>query len=307
MKALPVDEARRGFVFGAAAYTIWGFFPLYFPLLEPAGPVEILSHRVIWSLALVAAVLTVLRKWRSLREVVRSPRRLGLLSLAAVFIAANWGVYIYGVNSGHVVETSLGYFINPLVTILMGVVLLGERLRTLQWCALALAFGAVIELGIDYGRPPYISLCLAFSFATYGLLKKKVGVGALEGLGLETLVLAPLALAYLAFLDVEGTGSFGHRGIGNALLLVMAGVLTAIPLLLFAGAANRVTMTMLGLLQYVTPTLQFLLGIFVFHEAMTSARWVGFALVWTALAIITVEGISNRQRLLRKAAKARAQ
>ena len=293
-------------MFGAAAYTIWGFFPLYFPLLEPAGPVEILSHRVVWSLALVIGLLTLLGKWRSALAVVRSPRRLGLLTLAAIFIAVNWGVYIYGVNNGHVVETSLGYFINPLVTILMGVVVLGERLRIVQWAALALAFAAVIELGVDYGRPPYISLALAFSFATYGLLKKKVGVGALEGLGLETMVLAPLALAYLGYLDVDGSGSFGHRGVGNALLLVLAGVLTAIPLLLFAGAANRVTMTMLGLLQYVTPTLQFLLGILVFHEDMTPARWVGFILVWTALAIITVEGIANRRRLLRRAAQAPA-
>ncbi|MDN5853747.1 MAG: EamA family transporter RarD [Actinomycetia bacterium] len=300
-----MSDARRGFLFGAAAYTIWGFFPLYFPLLEPAGAVEILSHRVIWSLLLVLVLVSALAKWQSIRAVARSPRRLAMLGFASVFIATNWGVYIYGVNNGHVVETALGYFINPLVTILMGVVVLHERLRTIQWCALALAFAAVIELSIDYGHPPYISLCLAFSFGSYGLIKKKVGVGALEGLGLETLILAPVALAYLVTLDVQGTGSFGHRGVGNVLLLVLAGVLTAIPLLLFAGAANRITMTMLGLLQYVTPTLQFLLGILVFHEHMTGARWVGFVLVWLALAIITAEGIAHRRRLLQAAQRQR--
>lgn len=306
MNALPLDDHRRGFVFGAAAYTAWGFFPLYFPLLEPAGAIEILSHRVIWSLVLVLAIVGVLGKWRSILAVVRSPRRLAMLGLASVFIATNWGVYIYGVNSGHVVETSLGYFINPLVTILMGVIVLRERLRPVQWCALGLAFAAVIELSVDYGHPPYISLCLAFSFGSYGLVKKKVGVGALEGLGLETLILAPAALTYLIVLDAQGSASFGHRGIGNALLLVLAGFLTAIPLLLFAGAANRITMTMLGLLQYVTPTMQFLLGIFVFHEHMTGPRWFGFILVWLALAIITAEGIAHRRRLLRRAAAMRA-
>ena len=307
MSATFVDDRRRGFLFGAAAYTMWGFFPLYFPLLEPAGAIEILSHRVIWSLVLVVGLVSVLSKWRSIMTVVRSGRRLAMLGIASIFIATNWGVYIYAVNSGHVVETALGYFINPLVTILMGVIVLRERLRTVQWCALALAFAAVIELSIDYGHPPYISLCLAFSFGSYGLVKKKVGVGALEGLGLETLILAPVALAYLVALDVDGSGSFGHRGVGNALLLVLAGVLTAIPLLLFAGAANRITMTMLGLLQYVTPTLQFLLGIFVFHEHMTGARWLGFVLVWLALAIITAEGIAHRRRLLRHAAATRKQ
>lgn len=301
-----MSDSRRGFLFGAAAYISWGFFPLYFPLLEPAGAVEILSHRVVWSLAFVALLITLVRKWGSIGRVARSPRRLAMLGAAAVFIATNWGVYIYGVNSGHVVEVSLGYFINPLVTILMGVVLLRERLRPLQWLALGLALAAVIELTVDYGHPPYISLCLAFSFGTYGLIKKKVGVGALEGLGLETFILAPAALAYLVYLDRIGDGSFGHRGLGNALLLACAGVLTAIPLLMFAGAANRVTMTVLGLLQYFTPTLQFLLGVLVFDEAMTSARWLGFVLVWIALAIITTEAIANHRRLLRIAAETTA-
>ncbi|MGH3357632.1 MAG: EamA family transporter RarD, partial [Nocardioidaceae bacterium] len=263
-------------------------------------------HRVVWSLAFVALLLTLVHKWGRIAEVARSPRRLGMLAAAAVFIASNWGVYIYGVNSGHVVEVSLGYFINPLVTILMGVVLLRERLRALQWIALALALAAVIGLTIDYGRLPYISLCLAFSFATYGLIKKRIGVGGLEGLGLETLILAPAALAYLIYLQYAADGSFGHRGAGNVVLLVCAGVLTAVPLLMFAGAANRVTMTMLGLLQYFTPTLQFLIGVLVFGETMTAARWVGFIMVWAALAIITTEAIANHRRLLRIAAEGSA-
>lgn len=296
-----VSETRPGFLYGMGAYTMWGFFPLYFPLLEPAGAIEILSHRVVWSLGFVVLLVTFAHRWQRVRSVVRSPRQLGMLGAAAVFIAINWGVYIYGVNSGHVVETSLGYFINPLVTILMGVALLRERLRPLQWCALALAFVAVIGLTLDYGHPPYISLCLAFSFGSYGLMKKKVAVGALEGLGLETFILAPAALAFLAYLDVSGDASFGHRGVGNALLLACAGVLTAIPLLMFAGAANRVSMTVLGLLQYITPTMQFLLGILVFNESMTTARWLGFVLVWTALSIITTEAIVNRRRLMRRA------
>lgn len=301
-----MSDARRGFLFGAGAYIAWGFFPLYFPLLEPAGAVEILSHRVVWSLAFVALLLTVVRKWSRVREVARSPRRLAMLAAAAVLIATNWGVYIYGVNSGHVVEVSLGYFINPLVTILMGVVLLRERLRVLQWLALGLALVAVIELTIDYGHPPYISLCLAFSFGTYGLIKKKIGIGGLEGLGLETFILTPAALAYLAYLQYAGDASFGHRGVGNALLLVFAGVLTAIPLLMFAGAANRVSMTVLGLLQYFTPTLQFLIGVLVLGEDMTPARWAGFVLVWIALTVITTEAIVNHRRLLRVAAEASA-
>lgn len=297
-----MSDGRRGFLFGATAYTLWGFFPLYFPLLEPAGAIEILSHRVVWSLLLVALLLTVMHGWRRVRAIVRAPSRLLPLAAAACFIAVNWGVYIYGVNSDHVVEVSLGYFINPLVTILMGVLLLRERLRPLQWLALAIAFAAVVELAFDYGRPPYISLCLAFSFGTYGLIKKKIAVGALEGLSIETLVLAPAALAYLCYLDATGAGSFGHRGIGNALLLACAGVLTAVPLLLFAGAANRVTLTVLGLLQYITPTLQFLIGVLLFDEAMTSARWAGFILVWFALTIITTEAIVNHRRVLRLAA-----
>jgi chloramphenicol-sensitive protein RarD len=285
---------------------MWGLFPLYWPLLEPAGAVEILAHRIFWSLAVMAALVLVLGRTRHLGRVLGSPRSRGILALAALVIAVNWGTYIWGVNNGHVVETSLGYFINPLVTVLMGVVVLGERLRTLQWAALGIATVAVLGLTVEYGRPPWVALALAFSFACYGLAKKKANVGAVESLTVETLVLAPVAAGYILWLAGQGRSTFGTEGVLHVVLLVSTGVVTAIPLICFGAAATRVSMTTLGLLQYLAPTFQFALGVFLFDEPMPTLRWVGFGLVWLALVIFTVEAVNHRRRQLRLVAEASA-
>ena len=212
----------------------------------------------------------------------------------------------WGVNNGRVVETALGYFINPLVTVLMGVLVLGERLRRLQWAAMAIAFVAVVVLAVDYGRPPWIALLLAFSFGTYGLLKKQAGVGAVESITVETAVLTPFALAYVLWLVSTGASNFGSHGVGHALLFTTTGVITAVPLMLFGAAAIRVSMVSLGLLQYLAPTIQFALGLLVFHEAMPASRWIGFGLVWLALAVFTVEALNHRRHQLRLVAQASA-
>jgi chloramphenicol-sensitive protein RarD len=301
-----VSESSRGFLLGAAAYLMWGLFPLYFPLLEPASATEILAHRVFWSLITMLVLVAAVRRWAQLRRMLGDRRRVGILTLAAALIAVNWGTYIWGVNNGHVIETSLGYFINPLVTVLMGVVILGERLRPLQWAALGLAGAAVVGLTVEYGRPPWVALVLAFSFGSYGLAKKKANAGAVESLTFETLVIAPVALGYLVLLTVTGASTFTSEGPLHVALLLGMGVLTAVPLLCFGGAATRVSLTTLGLLQYVTPTMQFVLGVLVFQEPMPPMRWVGFGLVWVALVIFTVESLHHRRRSLRLLAEATA-
>ena len=285
---------------------MWGLFPLYWPLLEPAGAVEILAHRIVWSAVTMAVLVVVMRRTHQLLAVLRDRRSMTLLSVAAVVISLNWGAYIWGVNNERVVETSLGYFINPLVTVLMGVFVLGEQLRRLQWVALAIAAGAVVVLTVDYGRPPWLALVLAVSFGTYGLTKKQAGVGAVESLTVETLVLAPLATAYVIWLTATGAASFGTNGLGHALLITTAGIVTAIPLICFGAAANRVPLVALGLLQYLAPVIQFALGVLLFREDMPLGRWVGFGLVWVALVIFTVETINHRRQQLRLVAEASA-
>jgi chloramphenicol-sensitive protein RarD len=289
-----MDEQRQGLVSGVSAYFLWGLFPLFFPLLEPAGALEVLAHRVVWSLAFVAVLLGLRRRWSWVRTLGR--RRFGLLLVAAAVISVNWGLFIWGVNNGHVVETSLGYFINPLVTVALGTALLGERLRRGQWVALALGALSVLVLAVDYGRPPWLALSLALSFATYGLVKKRIGIPAAESLGVETAVIAVPALAYLGWLAGTGGSSFGAHGAGHALLLAASGPLTAIPLLFFAAAASRLPLSTLGLMQYLTPTLQFTCGVVVFHEAMPAARLAGFSLVWLALVVFTVESVRHSRR-----------
>jgi len=294
-----VPEQRRGLLFGITAYGLWGVLPLYWTLLEPAGAVEIIAHRILWSMITMGLLVVVLRRTSQLRAILTHRRTLGLLVSAALVITVNWVVYVYGVNNEMVVETSLGYFINPLVTVLMGVLLLGERLRPLQWGAIGVASIAVVVLTIDYGRLPYVALVLAFSFGTYGLLKKTADVGAVESLAVETTVVAPLAAAYVAWLVATGDSSFGTEGASHAALLVSTGIITAIPLICFGAAAIRVPLTTLGLLQYLAPTLQLVLGVFVMDEAMPASRWVGFVLVWIALVIFTVEATNHRRRQLR--------
>jgi len=288
---------------------LWGVLPLYFPLLAPARAVEIIGHRVVWSLGFCLLLLTVTRGWAPFREVFRNRRTLGLLSLAAALVAVNWTTYVYGVLSDQVVDTALGYFINPLVTVLLAVFVLGERLRAAQWVALGFGAGAVVVITMGYGRLPWIALTLAFSFGMYGLIKNRVGrtVTAVAGLAVETTVLFPLALGYLIWLGATGAGSFGAHGPWHAVALISSGVVTAVPLLMFSSAARRLPLSVIGMMQYIAPTMQFLLGILVFHEQMPTARWWGFALVWIALVILTVDGVraGRANTLARRAYTAR--
>jgi chloramphenicol-sensitive protein RarD len=288
-----VDERRLGVLSGLAAYALWGLFPLYFPLLEPAGGLEIVAHRVLWSVVFVAGLLTVVRRWAQVRTLVADRRKLVVLLGAAVLIAANWLVFVYGVNSGQVVETSLGYFINPLVSVLLGVVVFSERLRPLQWTAVGIAAAAVAVLTIDYGRPPWIALTLAATFGLYGVMKKVVRVEAAPGLFVETALVAVPAGVVLAVLHTGGDGTFGNAGAGHALLLASSGIATAVPLLLFATAARRIPLSTVGLLQYVTPLMQLAIGVFVFDEPMPPARLAGFVIVWVALAVFTADTLRH--------------
>ena len=286
-----VTEQRRGTAMGLGAYLLWGLFPLFFPLLKPASAVEILAHRVVWTLLFVVVALLVRRRWAWIRAIARDRRRLTILAVASVVIAINWGVYIWAVNHGHVVESALGYYINPLVTVLLGVVVLRERLRRWQWVAVALATCAVVTLTIDLGRPPWIALVLAFSFATYGLMKNQVRMPALESLAVETSMLALPAAVVLVHLGTAGQLVFGGPQVHVTVLLVSVGAVTAVPLLLFGAAASRIPLSTMGLLQYVTPTLQFLIGLSVVHEAMSTGRWIGFVIVWLALAVFSADSL----------------
>jgi chloramphenicol-sensitive protein RarD len=277
-----------------AAYLLWGLFPLFWPLLEPARPVEILAQRIVWSFVFIAVLLAVTLGFRWVRGLGR--RRIGLLALAAALITVNWGTFIYGVNSGHVVETSLGYFINPLVTVALAVTVLRERLSPAQRAAVAIAVVAVAVLTIDYGHPPWIALTLACSFGTYGLIKNRVGVDGTQSLAVETAVLIVPALGYLAWLSSAGDSTFTADGPGHAALIVAGGVATAVPLMLFGAAAIRIPLTTLGLIQYLAPILQFLIGVAVYGEPMPLSRLAGFALVWVALAVFTVDAVRSSRR-----------
>lgn len=290
-----MGETRRGLLLGLTAFTLWGFFPLYWPLLEPAGAVEILAHRIFWSMVVMVGLVAATRRLATVRATFAVRRTRWLLALAAVLISINWGMYIWGVNHHHVVETSLGYFINPLVSVLMGVLLLGERLRTLQWVALGIAGVAVLALTVEYGHPPWIALALAFSFASYGLAKKMADAGAIESLVIETVVISPVALGYIIFLTATGASTFGHHGAGHAALLMGTAVITVIPLLCFGAATTRIPLSTMGLMQYLTPTGQFIIGLVVFAEPMPPMRWVGFGLIWLALALFTYSSLRNHQ------------
>lgn len=290
-----MSEGRRGVLFGIAAYSLWGLFPIYWVLLRPASPLEILAHRFVWSLVFVTVLIALARNWSKLRAALRSRRTTLVLGAAAILIAANWFTYVYGVNNGFVVETSLGYFINPLVSVVLGVLVFRERLRPAQWAAVGLATIAVIVLTVDYGRLPYLALTLAFTFAFYGLLKKLAPVESVVGLAIESGVLALPAIAVLVVLSARGDLAFGQVSTGNTLLLLSAGVVTAVPLLFFASAARRVSLSTLGLLQYLAPTLQLILGVTVFQEAMPPVRLLGFSLVWLALVIFSLDGLWGRR------------
>jgi chloramphenicol-sensitive protein RarD len=285
---------RTGILSAALAFLAWGLFPLYFHAINEVPPLQILAHRMLWSLLFLLVVLTVRRQWGWL-EVVRKPRVLGSFVASATLLSANWLIYIWSVNNGHVIEASLGYFINPLVNIMFGYLLLKERLRPMQWAAIAIAALGVAWLTWQGGTVPWIALLLAATFGAYGLLRKTAALGALEGLSFETMVLFPLAAGYIAWLTLHGQNAFINTGSDSTRwLLVAAGPITAIPLLLFASGARRIPMSVLGLLQYLAPTMQFLLGVWIFHEAFTAERLVGFALIWAALGLYACEGLLNR-------------
>lgn len=297
-----MSSQRLGTAYGIAAYALWGLLPLYWMLLKPAGPIEILAHRIVWSLVFVIGLIAIRRRFTALRSLSR--RALGLLGIAALTITINWGTYIWGVLSNNVVETALGYFINPIVTVLLGVLALRERLRPGQWAAIAIAAIAVAILTIDYGRPPWIALILAFSFGTYGLVKKKAAVGAFEGIAVETAILVLPSLAFLGWLESTGAANFGHGHFRLDALLVGSGLATAIPLLLFGAAATRVPLTVLGLLQYLAPSLQFLIGVTLLGEPLPATRLLGFVVVWIALVLFTAESYRHRRARIRSMAAA---
>jgi chloramphenicol-sensitive protein RarD len=289
-----VNSVRRGLLAGIAAYVGWGFFPLYFKLLAPASAGEILAHRIIWSTVFMALLLAVLRRYRFLRQLSRDRRRMLGVGLAALLIGGNWFGFIVGVATSHVVEVSLGYFITPLVSVVLGVAVLRERLRRAQWAAVGVGTAAVLVLAAEYGRPPWLAFLVALSFGLYGLVKKRQGLPAAEGMFVETAVLLPPALGYVAFLMATGDATVGHVSVGHTLLILLAGVLTALPLMSFADAANRVPLTTLGVLQYIAPIMQLGFGVLVFHEPMPPARLAAFALVWLALAVFTWDGLRAR-------------
>ena len=293
MTGPPVTD-RRGIALGVAAYLLWGVFPAFFHLLGAAAPTEILAHRVLWTLVLMAVILSVVRGWGALRSL--PPRVWTMITAAAALIAVNWGLFIYATTVGHVVEVALGYYIGPLVSVLIGVVVLRERLRLLQWVAVGIATAAVLVIAVGDHRVPWLGLGLAVSFATYGLIKKTVPLPATASLTAEGIVLAPLAAAYLVFLQLAGTATLTGHGAGHVALLVLTGPVTAVPLLLFGAAARRIPLTTLGTLQYLAPTLQFLLGVVVYGEVMPAERWVGFGLVWVALVVFTVDLVRSRPR-----------
>jgi chloramphenicol-sensitive protein RarD len=281
-----------GLVFGVSAYTLWGLFPIYWPLLEPANPVEIVSHRAVWTLVFCFIILWLTKTLKSTLALLKRPKIVAGLFLGSILISINWIIYIYAATSGHVVEASLGYYINPIVVIATGVLILKEKMRPLQWVSVGVATLGVAVLTLDYGRLPWIALGLAFSWGGYGLVKKQLGLGALEGLSIETLISSGAYLAYLIWLGNQGGGQFGVSW-KITLLFIGGGAVTAIPLLLFNGATNRLPLTLIGLLQYITPTIQFSIGVWYFNEDMPAARWIGFVIIWIALVALAFDLIKS--------------
>lgn len=285
-----------GVAFALAAYVIWGLFPLYFKALEQVPSLQILAHRMVWSLLVVVLLLAVRRRWGWIRLLREQPAVVARFTLSALLLSSNWAIYIWAVNHGHVVDASLGYYINPLVNVALGALLLHERLRGLQWLALAIAAAGVSAMALEVGHLPWISLSLALTFGGYGLLRKTAPLGALEGLAVETAVLFPLALFYLYWLDVHGQNAFATAHASTRWLLAAAGPVTTVPLLLFAAGARRISMSLLGVLQYVTPSLQLALGVWLYREPFATVKIVGFALVWLGIAVFLLDGLRRGLR-----------
>ena len=287
---------NKGVLYGFGAYFLWGILPVYWKWLHVVPALQIVAHRVAWSLIFVVMLVLVNRSFGALKQAAASPKTIAIYTLAACLLSVNWLIYIWAVNAGFIVETSLGYFINPLVNVLLGVIFLREKLRPLQWVPVGLAGLGVLYLTIGYGSLPWIALALAFTFGLYGLVKKTAPLESLHGLTLETAILFLPAVGYLAVMEVQGNGAFGHLSLVSNILLALTGVVTATPLLLFGAAARRVNLSTLGILQYIAPTCQFLIGVLVYREPFTPDRLVGFSMIWLALLVYWVEGLSQRRR-----------
>ena len=287
-----MSKYRLGLIYGFSSYTLWGLFPLYWPLLKPATPIEMVSHRAVWSLVFCVIALAIGHQLKSTFALMMSPDIFWRFTLAAALISVNWITYIWAVNHEQIVEASLGYYMQPILLVLMGILAFGEEMRKIQWVSFVVATIGVIILTIDYGRPPWISFALAFSWSSYSFVKKKINLGSLQGLAIETLISSVFYGGYLIWIGQRGEGQFGH-GAGLTALLIGAGLVTAIPLLLFNGATLRIPFTTIGLLQYLTPTIQFMLAVFLRHEPMPSARWLGFVFIWTALIVLGYDLIKS--------------
>ena len=293
------SEQQKGTWYAAAAYGIWGFVPIYWKWLQEIPALQLICHRIIWSSVLLLAIVVGSHNWSALWHAARSRRVIGIYAAAAVVVGINWFVYVWAVNAGFIMQTALGYFINPLVSVFLGVLVFHEKLRPWQWVAIGLACLGVLTLTAVHGSLPWIALALAFSFGTYGLLKKMAPLGAIQGLALETSILFVPAIVYLMYVDRLGTGGFGHAGGVRTLLMVGTGPVTTLPLLLFAAAIRRIPLSAMGMLQYINPTMQFLIGVLLYKEPFTSAQFVGFGIVWAALAMYAVEGyVTGRNRAL---------
>lgn len=286
---------NKGIWYGIAAYAMWGFFPIYWKLLHDVPALQLLGHRIAWSFLLLLVYVLLTRQWKDFRSVAFDRKTLGIYAVAGVLLSLNWLIYVWGVNAGFIVETSLGYFINPLLSVLFGVIFLREKLRPMQWLPVIIAAIGVTYLTITYGRPPWIALSLAVTFGLYGLVKKLSPLGSVFGLTLETGIVFPAALVYLIVVQLNGTGGFLHSGSTIDLLLIGAGVVTTIPLLMFASAAKEIPLNMIGVLQYFAPTIQFLIGVFLYKEPFDTTRLIGFGIVWLALVIFWVENVSARR------------
>lgn len=292
---MPSSEQTKGTWYGALAYALWGFVPIYWKLLQHISAFQLICHRIVWSCLLLLVLTALSHDWQALKNALRSRRAIGIYTAAAFVIGINWLVYVWAVNAGFVLQASLGYFINPLVNVLLGVAVFREKLRRLQWTAVGLAAAGVVYLGIFYGSVPWISLALAVTFGGYGELKKMAPLASVQGLALETGILFVPAAAYLLFVEREGRGGFLHASLVTQMLIAAAGPVTTVPLLFFASAARRIPLSLMGMLQYISPTLQFLLGVLLYKEPFTSMQFIGFALVWTALVLFAAEGYVTRR------------
>lgn len=288
---------NKGILYAVAAYGAWGFLPIYWKILHHVSSEQILAHRMVWSLVVFAAILTFKGHWGWINRAVRSKRIVLTFLTTALLIAANWYIYIWAVNNNYIVESSLGYFINPLVNVLFGVLFFKEKLRAWQWTAIGLAAAGVLYLTVTYGALPWIALALALTFGTYGVIKKKTSLSSLEGMSMETAILFLPALGFLLFQNSAGNGSFGHAGLGTTLLLAFTGIITALPLLWFSSAAQMIPLSLLGIIQYLSPTGQLLIGTLIYHEPFDERRLIGFSLIWVALLIYSVESFVERRRV----------